>query len=250
MTDRAAGDPAVAMDECYRQGYDLLTSPQAQRAFDIHQEDDKTRDAYGRNDFGQRLLLARRLVEAGVPFVTIHDGGWDHHSDIFSGMREKLPPIDQATHPLINDLEDRGLLDTTLIVMLGEFGRTPTISSSPIELPRTRPLGQRHVDSHGGLWLCFGAAIAANITSYWTGSQDAEIELRKIKEAVEKGSAFVDGNAFRTITVVLNFIALVVFCLGIIFLSTHAYLNMETHGNVTGSANHTRNAIVGTKGQA
>jgi hypothetical protein len=131
MTDRVAGDPAVALDECYRQGYDLVTSPEAQTAFDIHQEDDKTRDAYGRNDFGQRLLLARRLVEAGVPFVTINDGGWDHHSEIFTRMRDDLPPIDQGLSTLILDLENRGLLDSTLILMLGEFGRTPKISTLP-----------------------------------------------------------------------------------------------------------------------
>ncbi|MEM9657554.1 MAG: DUF1501 domain-containing protein, partial [Planctomycetota bacterium] len=131
LTDQTAADPAVALDECYRQGYDLVTNPQAQRAFDIHQEDDKTRDAYGRNDFGQRILLARRLVEAGVPFVTINDGGWDHHDDIFNRMRRQLPPIDQALTTLIADLEDRGLLEKTLIVMLGEFGRTPTISQLP-----------------------------------------------------------------------------------------------------------------------
>ena len=131
MTDQAAADPAAALDECYRQGYDLVTSPKAQRAFDIHQEDDNTRDAYGRNDFGQRVLLARRLVEAGVPFVTINHGGWDHHDDIFNHMRRQLPPVDQALTTLIADLEDRGLLDKTLIVMLGEFGRTPTISTLP-----------------------------------------------------------------------------------------------------------------------
>jgi len=129
MTDRAAGDPAVALDECYSQGYDLVTSAEAQRAFDIHQEDDKVRDAYGRNDFGQRILLARRLVEAGVPFVTINDGGWDHHDNIFGRMGEQLPPIDQALTTLFQDLEDRGLFDSTLIVMLGEFGRTPTITT-------------------------------------------------------------------------------------------------------------------------
>jgi hypothetical protein len=131
MTDRAAGDPAIAIDECYRQGYDLVTSPEAQRAFDIHQEDEQVREAYGRNDFGQRLLLARRLVEAGVPFVTINHGGWDHHDDIFNRMRQQLPPIDQALTMLINDLESRGLLDSTLVLMLGEFGRTPTISILP-----------------------------------------------------------------------------------------------------------------------
>ena len=131
MADRAAGDPAVAIDECYRQGFDLVTSPEAQRAFDIHQEDEKMRDAYGRNSFGQRVLMARRLVEAGVPFVTILNDGWDHHDSIFDRMRRQLPPIDQALSTLIADLDDRGLLDKTLIFMLGEFGRTPAITTLP-----------------------------------------------------------------------------------------------------------------------
>ena len=105
-----------------------MTSAAAQKAFDIHREPDKVRDAYGRNAFGQRALLARRLVEAGVPFVTLYDGGWDHHSDIFSGLPKKLPPFENAIATLIEDLEARGLLDTTLVVALGEFGRTPKIS--------------------------------------------------------------------------------------------------------------------------
>jgi hypothetical protein len=131
MTDRAAADPAVALDDCYRQGYDLVTSPAAQKAFNIHAEDDKVRDAYGRNSFGQRVLLARRLIEAGVPFVTIDSGGWDHHDSIFEQMRTMLPPIDQALTQLFVDLEQRGLFDSTLVVMLGEFGRTPAITTLP-----------------------------------------------------------------------------------------------------------------------
>lgn len=129
VTDRAAADPAVALDQVYQQGYDLVTSSAAQAAFDIHREDDKMREAYGRNEFGQRVLLARRLVEAGVPFVTINDGGWDHHSDIFPRMRKTLPEIDNALATLLTDLEDRGLLDSTMVIMLGEFGRTPKIST-------------------------------------------------------------------------------------------------------------------------
>ncbi len=129
INEQAAADPAVALDQVYRQGFDLVTSPAAQAAFDIQQEDDKIRDAYGRNDFGQRLLLARRLVEAGVPFVTINDGGWDHHSEIFPKMRKTLPMIDMAVSSLLSDLDDRGLLDSTLVLMLGEFGRTPKIST-------------------------------------------------------------------------------------------------------------------------
>jgi hypothetical protein len=127
--DRQAGDPAVALDEHYKQAYDLVNSREAQAAFDIGREPVKLRDHYGRNGFGQRLLLARRLVEAGVPFVTVYDGGWDHHSDLFGALRKRLPDWDNSVATLIGDLEDRGLLDETLVVALGEFGRTPKIST-------------------------------------------------------------------------------------------------------------------------
>jgi len=129
VTDRPAADPVNALDEYYRQGYNLMTSAAAQQAFDIHSESDAVRDRYGRNAFGQRALLARRLVEAGVPFVTLYDGGWDHHADLFGGLAKKLPPFENAIATLIEDLEARGLLDTTLVVALGEFGRTPKIST-------------------------------------------------------------------------------------------------------------------------
>jgi len=128
ITEETAGDPVNALDEYYRQGYDLITSPEAQAAFDISREPEKTRERYGRNDFGQRCLLARRLVEAGVPFVTIYDGGWDHHTKIFPGLDSKLPPRDQGIATLIEDLEERGRLDETLVLCLGEFGRTPKIN--------------------------------------------------------------------------------------------------------------------------
>lgn len=129
IRDEAAGDPAVAADEYYRQGIDLVTSPDAQAAFDISREPDSIRDAYGRNGFGQRALLARRLVEGGVPFITIYDGGWDHHSDLFGALTTRLPSWDQTVAALIEDLDQRGLLDSTLVIALGEFGRTPKIST-------------------------------------------------------------------------------------------------------------------------
>jgi hypothetical protein len=129
ITDKAAADPVGPLDEYYRQGYNLMTSPAAQQAFDIQSEPEAVRNAYGRNAFGQRALLARRLVEAGVPFVTLYDGGWDHHADLFGGIAKKLPPFEGAIAALIEDLDARGLLDTTLVVALGEFGRTPKIST-------------------------------------------------------------------------------------------------------------------------
>ena len=128
IEDAVAADPVAALDEYYVQGYDLIGSAEAQAAFDIGREPADVRDAYGRTPIGQRALLARRLVEAGVPFVTLYDGGWDHHSSIFDGLAKKLPPVEHAAAALIEDLDRRGLLATTLVVMLGEFGRTPTIN--------------------------------------------------------------------------------------------------------------------------
>ncbi|MEY2408720.1 MAG: hypothetical protein QOF48_1390 [Verrucomicrobiota bacterium] len=129
INDRLAEDPAVAFDQYYAQGIDLVGSPQAQQAFDIEKESDRVRDAYGRNDFAQRLLLARRLVEVGVGFVTVYSGGWDHHTKIFEAYRgNHLKTFDQGMAALIGDLDERGLLENTLVIALGEFGRTPKVN--------------------------------------------------------------------------------------------------------------------------
>jgi uncharacterized protein (DUF1501 family) len=129
--DRASGDPVLGADENFEQAVSLMTSPAAQRAFEIERESDEVRDAYGRNPLGQRALLARRLVEAGVPFVTLNDGGWDHHSNIFSAFRKQGRRFEEVVAALIEDLDQRGLLDTTLVLVMGEFGRTPKISTLP-----------------------------------------------------------------------------------------------------------------------
>ena len=126
--DKAAGDPAMALDEHYQQALDLMNSKEAQAAFDIGKEPEKTRERYGRNSFGQRLLLSRRLVEAGVPFVTVYDGGWDHHTKLFETLKTRLPQWDNSVSALIEDLGQRGQLDSTLVIALGEFGRTPQIN--------------------------------------------------------------------------------------------------------------------------
>lgn len=131
FSDRAAGDPTLALDDYYRQSLDLVTSPAAQAAFDVSKESEQTRNRYGRNSFGQRLLLARRLVEAGVPFVTVYDGGWDHHADLFNACAKRLPEWDNSVATLIEDLEERGLLSSTIVTALGEFGRTPKLSVLP-----------------------------------------------------------------------------------------------------------------------
>ena len=130
LEDRAAGDPVTGLDEYYQQGHRLITSKDAQKAFDIHSEPDSVRDAYGRDSFGQRALLGRRLVEAGVPFITLYEGGWDHHTKIFPTLTKRLPTFDASVATLIEDLEQRGLLDSTLVLVLGEFGRTPKVNTN------------------------------------------------------------------------------------------------------------------------
>ena len=124
-------DPVKGLDSYTAKAYDLVTSPQAKAAFDIRKEDPKLREAYGRTNFGQQCLLARRLVESGVPWVSVHWGGWDHHFNLFNDMKRQLPILDPAFATLLRDLKDRGLLETTLVVLLGEFGRTPKINAGP-----------------------------------------------------------------------------------------------------------------------
>ncbi len=121
-------DGLDAMDSFYERAYSLISSPQAREAFNINAEPDPVRDAYGRNDAGQRMLMARRLVEAGVRFVVLQYGGWDHHTNLFPQMKQLMPAFDQAYAQLITDLDERGLLERTLVVVSSEFGRTPKVN--------------------------------------------------------------------------------------------------------------------------
>ena len=121
-------DSLAAMDSYYEKAYSLISSKSAREAFDISGEPDEIRDEYGRHDMGQRLLLARRLVEAGARFVSVLSGSWDHHVNIKKGMENNLPPLDQGVAALITDLDRRGLLETTLVVLATEFGRTVKIN--------------------------------------------------------------------------------------------------------------------------
>lgn len=124
-----ADDPVSGLDKFYGRAYELITAPHVRKAFDLKQEDDKLRDAYGRNGLGQGLLLARRLIEGGVRFVTVSRGGWDNHGGIFNALsRQRLPELDGAFATLLKDLSDRGMLETTQIVWMGEFGRTPKVN--------------------------------------------------------------------------------------------------------------------------
>lgn len=112
--------------------FSILTSSKLAQAFELSREPDAVRDRYGRNTYGQSLLLSRRLVEVGVPVVQVNMGrvqNWDNHGNIFTTLKDRLlPPLDQGVSALLDDLEDRGLLDETLVMMLGEFGRTPKIN--------------------------------------------------------------------------------------------------------------------------
>lgn len=134
--DLDVGDTMARMDSYRHQALDIVLSGKARLAFRLDLEPDRIRDAYGRHSLGERLLLARRLVQAGVTFVTVSGtfGVFDNHGDdvvwggIIRGLKPLLPRLDQAVHALVIDLEARGLLDSTLVLALGEFGRSPVFS--------------------------------------------------------------------------------------------------------------------------
>ena len=118
-----------AIDEFQQEAYGMVASDASRRAFDISKEDPRLRDRYGRNSWGQSVLLARRLVEAGAMFTTCHFGGWDHHWNLEGGYRSSLPRVDQAVSALIEDLTVRGMLDRVMFMVVGEFGRTPRLNN-------------------------------------------------------------------------------------------------------------------------
>lgn len=114
------------MDECEDKAYNLILG-ETGKVFDLSTEKDELRDRYGRSKFGQSCLMARRLVEKGVPYITINYNGWDTHKKHFEAMRRMLPEMDKGFSTLLQDLSDRGLLDSTIVWWGGEFGRTPKI---------------------------------------------------------------------------------------------------------------------------
>ncbi|NND96958.1 MAG: DUF1501 domain-containing protein [Pirellulaceae bacterium] len=123
-----AADNVGAMNTFYQRAYDLLDTPKAKEAFDLSKEDAKMRDRYGRNQAGQRMLMARRLVEAGTRLVTLTYGSWDMHQGITTRINSQMPALDTALSALLDDLSSRGLLDETLVMVSSEFGRTPKIN--------------------------------------------------------------------------------------------------------------------------
>ncbi|MCC6417721.1 MAG: DUF1501 domain-containing protein [Gemmataceae bacterium] len=126
--DRSA-DLADGLDAFHRQALEILRSDRTRTAFDLDREPSSLRQRYGTNGFGQGVLAARRLVDAGVRFVTVSLGGWDTHGQNFNALRTRqLPQLDQTLSALIQDLSDRGTLDSTVVYCAGEFGRTPRIN--------------------------------------------------------------------------------------------------------------------------
>ena len=119
---------ADAIDEFDQQAFDLVTGSQAREAFNIAAESPEMRERYGRSSWGQSVLLARRLVEAGSTVVTCHFGGWDTHWNHQSAMESYLPRVDRAIHGLLTDLDERGILDKTMVMVCGEFSRTPRMN--------------------------------------------------------------------------------------------------------------------------
>ncbi len=128
FVQKEKSDSVAAMNTFYDRAYSLVSSQQAREAFNIDAEPAELRDQYGRNEAGQRMLMARRLVEAGVRMVSLTYGGWDMHDNVAGGMRNQMPAFDQAFARLIRDLDERGLLGRTLVMVSSEFGRTPKIN--------------------------------------------------------------------------------------------------------------------------
>jgi uncharacterized protein (DUF1501 family) len=121
-------DQIATYDEFHQRAATMILSSEARSAFSIEAENDKLRERYGRNTFGQSCLLGRRLIERGVRFVTVNYGGWDHHAKIFDSLNKKLPDMDQGLSALLEDMDTRGLLADTMVVMFGEFGRSPKVN--------------------------------------------------------------------------------------------------------------------------
>lgn len=174
LANKVKGSDQIATyDEFSRKAAEMVLSPQAQAAFAIEREEAKTRDDYGRSEFGQSVLLARRLVENGVRFVTVNYGGWDHHDEIFKGLDRKLPEFDQGYSSLILDLDQRGLLDDTLVLAMGEFGRTPKVNDKA---------GRDHWGRAGSM-LWAGAGVARGQVLGATDKNGAFVTDRPVRPA-------------------------------------------------------------------
>ncbi len=166
-------DQIATYDEFSRKAAEMVLSPQSQAAFAIDREEATTRDDYGRSEFGQSALLARRLVENGVRFVTVNYAGWDHHDAIFKSLDKKLPEFDQGYSALINDLDQRGLLEDTMVLTMGEFGRTPKVNDKA---------GRDHWGRAGSM-LWAGAGVARGHVIGATDKNGAFVTDRPVRPA-------------------------------------------------------------------
>ncbi|MFL5341758.1 MAG: DUF1501 domain-containing protein [Gemmataceae bacterium] len=166
-------DQIATYDEFRRRAQAMILSSEARQAFSMEQESDRLRDRYGRTTFGQGCLLARRLIEGGVRFVTVNFGGWDHHAQIWKGLEGKLPDFDRAFSALIDDLHVRGLLAETLVLAMGEFGRTPKINTDA---------GRDHWGPAASL-LCAGAGVRGGLVLGSTDKQGAYVTRRPVSPA-------------------------------------------------------------------
>jgi len=174
LGDRVRGNDQIdTHDQFARKASELVLSSHAREAFLVDREDARVRDEYGRTDFGQACLLARRMVEAGVRFTTVNYGGWDHHGKIFEGLDKKLPEFDQGLSALVVDLERRGLLSDTLLLVMGEFGRTPRIN---------KDAGRDHWGRAGSM-LFAGAGVQRGQVLGATDKEGAYVTERPVRPA-------------------------------------------------------------------
>lgn len=172
-TQVKSNDQIATYDEFGQKAAEMVLAPQAQAAFDITREDASVRDEYGRTELGQSCLMARRLVESGVRFVTVNNGGWDHHKKIFESLEKKVPDFDRAFSALIRDLDQRGLLAETLVVAMGEFGRSPKVNKDG---------GRDHWGRAGSL-IFAGAGVARGKVVGVTDKNGAFVTERPVRPA-------------------------------------------------------------------
>ena len=166
-------DQIATYDEFHARAREMVLSTEARTAFAIDGESEKLRDRYGRNTAGQSMLLARRLVESGVRFVTVNYGGWDHHGKIFEGLDKKLPEFDRAVSALVEDMTARGTFENTMLVVMGEFGRTPKIN---------KDAGRDHWGQAASL-LFAGAGVKPGLVLGKTDKQGAYTTQRPVSPA-------------------------------------------------------------------
>ena len=174
LAEQVQGNDQIATyGEFQRRAADILVSSSARTAFVMDQESERTRDRYGRTTFGQSALLARRLIERDVRFVTVNFGGWDHHAQIWNSLNRKLPEFDLGLSALIEDLDQRGLLESTLVVAMGEFGRTPQVN---------REVGRDHWGPAASL-LFAGAGARGGLVVGQTDRRGAFVTRRPVAPA-------------------------------------------------------------------